>query len=126
MRAKPFLIGLSAGIIGGIATAIFTTPQTGDHLRKNIVNNAKNAKVTIGELGQQIDGIKNAVSTFKYEVQNTIPKIFNDLANSISNYKAEIQPESQKLKEELEQLQNSINEIENNLSKITKEKNVDE
>lgn len=120
MRAKPFLIGLSAGILGGMTAAIFTTPQTGNHLRKNIANNAKNVKLTIEELTQQISGIKNAFSTLKYEVQNTIPKIFTDLSRSISNYKEEIQPETIKLKEELEELQKTIDEIENNLSSIRK------
>ena len=44
MRAKPFFLGLSVGLIGGLATAIFTTPQSGDQLRSHITSNAKTTK----------------------------------------------------------------------------------
>ena len=50
MRAKPFLLGLSAGIVGRNSTAIFTTPQTGNQLRSNIVRNTKVLTNTINEL----------------------------------------------------------------------------
>lgn len=50
MRAKTFLIGLSTGIVGGIAAVLFTTPQTGEQLRSNILENSKKAKENLLEL----------------------------------------------------------------------------
>lgn len=120
MRTKPFLLGLSAGIVGGLATAIFTAPQSGNQLRSNIVNNTRECKLTLNELAAQTKAVGKAFSSLKYEVKNNIPKVFSELKTSFSNYKEEIKPDSIKLKEELEELQKSIIEIENNLSKIRK------
>ncbi len=103
MRAKPFFIGLTAGVIAGITTAIFTTPQTGNQLRMNIATTSKNLKTTMSQLNNQINDIKNGISTLTNEVKITIPQILFDVKNSISQFTQDIQPSSQNLKEELEQ-----------------------
>ena len=75
MRAKPFFIGLSAGMIAGLTAAIFTAPQNGNQLRANMKYAAKNVKTTISELNYQINDLKNAVSKLSNEAKITIPKI---------------------------------------------------
>lgn len=44
MKAKPFLIGLSAGILGGMTAILFTAPQSGKELRTNVRYNSVKAK----------------------------------------------------------------------------------
>ncbi len=122
MRGKPFLIGLSTGVIGGIAAILFTTPQSGKQIRSNIVSNAKQAKITLSEMKSQIHTIKQSISTLNYEAKNNIPKIINDLKHSITNFKDDIEPDTLKLREEIEGLQKTITEFENNLSEINKKK----
>lgn len=123
MKAKPFLIGLSTGIVGGITAIIFTTPQSGQQLRSNIIHNAKNAKNNLIEIKQQSSNVKQSVSSLKYEAQNNIPKIIMELKGSFLNFKQEIEPDTVKLKEEIDRLQKSITEIENNLSEINNTNN---
>jgi gas vesicle protein len=122
MRGKPFLIGLSTGVIGGIAAILLTTPQSGKQLRSNIVSNTKYAKITLSEIKSQIQTLKQSISTLNYEAKNNIPKIISDLKNSITNFRDEIEPDALKLKEEIEGLQKTITEIENNLSEINNKK----
>lgn len=62
MRAKTFLIGLSTGIVGGIAAVLFTTPQTGEQLRSNILENSKKAKENLLELKKQTINLKTQLS----------------------------------------------------------------
>ncbi|MFP3917252.1 YtxH domain-containing protein [Lysinibacillus telephonicus] len=122
MRGKPFLIGLSTGVIGGIAAILLTTPQSGQQIRSNIVSNAKKTKTTLKEMKVHSQSLKESFSTLKYEAKNNIPKIINDLKYSITNFRDEIEPETLKLKEEIAGLQKTITEIENNLSEINNKK----
>ena len=122
MKAKPFLLGLTAGIVGGITTILFTTPQPGKQVRLNIVDNSKKAKSDLSMVKDQAIQVKQSVSTLKNEAKNNIPKIINELKTSISNFKEEVEPQSEKLKQELEGLQQSIVEIEKNLSEFNNRK----
>ena len=76
MKAKPFLVGLSAGIIGGIVAMIFTTPQPGKQVRSNIATNTKLAKNNITDLREQANVVKQSVITLKNEAKNNIFKSF--------------------------------------------------
>ncbi|MDI7743029.1 YtxH domain-containing protein [Lysinibacillus fusiformis] len=122
MRAKPFLIGLSAGVIGGLTTIFFTAPQPGKQIRSSIVRNTKIAKSNLEEIKEQSKSIKDSITTLKNEVKNNIPEIMNELKNSISTFSQEIEPDTAKLKEEIDGLQKSIIEIENNLSDLNNKK----
>ncbi|MEK9199473.1 YtxH domain-containing protein [Lysinibacillus halotolerans] len=122
MRAKPFLIGLSTGIIGGLTAIIFSTPQSGNELRSNVARNLKIAKTRLSEIQHHSSSVKESIITLKNEAKNNIPNIMNDLKGSISNFRQEIGSDTEKLKEEIEGLQRSIAEIENNLSEINNNK----
>ncbi|SOC16812.1 gas vesicle protein [Ureibacillus xyleni] len=122
MRAKPFLLGISTGIIGGLTAILFTTPQTGPQLRSNIITNSKKAKENLLELKKHTSNLKDASFSLKNEVENNIPKIITELKDSISSFKQAIEPDATKLKEEIEGLQKSITEIENNLSELNNKK----
>lgn len=124
MKAKPFLLGLTAGIIGGMTTILFTAPQPGKQLRTNIAGNTTKAKNDLSVVRNQAIQVKQSVSSLKNEAKNNIPKIINELKISISNFKEEVEPQTKKLKQELEGLQQSIAEIEQNLSEINKRKEV--
>lgn len=123
MRAKPFFIGLSAGVIGGLTSILFTAPQSGKQLRSNIAHTSKQAKLNLEEVKHHSASVKDSVMTLKNEAKNNIPKIIDELKGSISAYKDEIGPKTDKLKEEIDSLKNSINEIEQNLSNLNKDKN---
>jgi len=125
MRAKPFLVGLSAGVIGGITAILFTTPQSGKQLRSSVVQNSKIAKSNLEEIKHHTMSVKDSILTLKNEVKNNIPQIMNEFKTSISSFSQEIEPDTVKLKEEIDGLQKSIIEIENNLSDLNNNKNKD-
>ncbi len=120
MKTKTFLLGVTAGLVGGLTAAILTAPQSGDQLRSNISRNTKIAKDNVNDLIQKTASLKVAVVQLKNEVKNNIPNIISDLKQSITKYSHEIEPGAIKLKQELEGLQNSIAKIEKNLDKINK------
>ncbi|MFC7688233.1 YtxH domain-containing protein [Ureibacillus sp. GCM10028918] len=126
MQAKPFLIGLSAGVIGGLTALLLTAPQSGKQLRSNIAKNSKVAKSYLGDVKHHSRSVKDSITTITNEVKNNIPEIMNELKHSISRFTQEIEPDTAKLKEEIDGLQKSIIEIENNLSDLNNKKKKEE
>lgn len=112
MKAKPFLIGLTAGIVGGAAAIIFTAPQSGEQLRSNLARNTASAKDKLNDVKAQAINVKQSFTTLSYEAKNNIPQIINELKDTFTNFKQDIEPETVKLQQEIENLQKSIAEIE--------------
>lgn len=115
MQAKSFLLGITTGLIGGAVAVLFATPQSGTQLRQNIASNTTSAKFKFQDMKSEVSSVKQSIVTLKTETKNNMPRIINELKDSISSFQSEIEPETLKLKQEIEALQNSIKEIEKNV-----------
>jgi gas vesicle protein len=122
MKAQPFLIGLTTGIIGGAIAVLFSTPQSGQQLRSTILSNTDSAKLKLQDVKHQVNNVKQSMGTLTNEAKNNIPQIINDLKHSITIFTQEIEPTKNNLQQEIEALQNSINEIEKNVAQFTEKK----
>lgn len=120
MKAKTFLSGLVVGVVAGVAVAISTAPQSGQQLRGNISKNTTRYKQQMLAVKKESGNVSHAVNAFTNEAKNNIPQIINELKEIFTNFKKEIEPETQILKQEIEGLQKSFNEIEQNISKHIK------
>ncbi|WP_342558563.1 YtxH domain-containing protein [Metasolibacillus sp. FSL K6-0083] len=119
MKAKPFLIGLTAGIVGGAIATILSAPQSGKQLRTNITSFSTSTKERLNDVNFQTKNVKQSFSNLSNEVKNNIPQIIKELSQSFTSFKQQIEPETALLKQEIEGLQKSIGEIEQNLSQFT-------
>ena len=115
MKVKSFLLGVTTGIVSGAAVILFSTPQSGTELRKNLIANTKNIKSKLHEVQGELNNVKQSITTLKAEAQNNMPSIINELKDNLTTFKTEIEPETALLKQEIENLQNSISEIEKNI-----------
>lgn len=115
MKAKSFLLGVTTGIVSGAAVILFTAPQSGTTLRQNLLENTKIAKSKLQDVQNELNNVKQSITTLKAEVQNSMPNIVNELKDNFANFKTQIEPEAINLKQEIEKLQNSISEIEKNI-----------
>ncbi|EON74189.1 YtxH domain-containing protein [Lysinibacillus sphaericus] len=122
MKAKPFLIGLTTGIVGGTIAVLFSTPQSGQQLRTTLLSNADNTKDKLQDIKYQAGNVKQSVNSLTNEAKNNIPKIINELKQSITKFTEEIEPTKNNLQQEIESLQNSISEIEKNIAQFTDKK----
>lgn len=118
MKAKPFLFGLGAGIVGGTIAVLLSTPQSGQQLRAN----AESTKDKLLDVKQQAGTVKQSVHSLTNEIKNNIPLIINDLKQTITTFTEEIEPSKNNLQQEIEALQNSISEIEKNVAQFTEKK----
>ena len=115
MKAKSFLLGLTTGIVGGAVAVLFSAPQSGVQVRQNIAGNTAQAKSKMQDVQTELNSVKQSIMTLKSEAQNNMPSIINELKDNFTTFKTEIAPETEKLKQEIEGLQNSIKEIEKNI-----------
>jgi len=112
MKVQTFFTGLAVGIAAGMAAAIMTAPQPGKQLRSNIARNTSVWKDQLVDVKNEASNVKQSITSFSIEAKNNIPQIINELKETITTFKAEIEPEASNLKQEIETLQNSINEFE--------------
>ena len=112
MKVQTFFTGLAVGIAAGMAAAIMTAPQPGKQLRSNIARNTSVWKDQLVDVKNEASNVKQSITSFSIEAKNNIPQIINELKETITTFKAEIEPEASNLKQEIEILQNSINEFE--------------
>ncbi|MET4562909.1 YtxH domain-containing protein [Lysinibacillus parviboronicapiens] len=122
MKAKPFLIGLTTGIVGGTIAVLFSTPQSGRQFRATLVTNADCTKDKLHDIKLQASNVKQSVNMLTNEAKNNIPQIINELKQSITTFSQEIEPSKNNLQQEIESLQNSISEIEKNIAQFTDKK----
>ncbi|MEG0258782.1 MAG: YtxH domain-containing protein [Lysinibacillus sp.] len=123
MKAKSFLIGLTAGIVGGTIAVMLSTPQSGQQLRSTIKVNSASTKYKLQDVKDQISQVKQAVTHLKNESKNNIPLIINNLKQTIQTFTTEIEPTKNNLQQEIESLQNSISEIEKNFAQYSNKSN---
>ena len=116
MKVQTFFTGLAVGVAAGMVAAIMTAPQAGKQLRSNIARNTSIWKDQLVDVKNETNNVKQSITDFSIEAKNNIPQIINELKETITTFKTEIEPDASKLKQEIAVLQNSINEIEKNFS----------
>ena len=115
MSAKSFLSGF---LIGGIAagiTTLLTTPYSGKEVRKACNENGKAFLQHIQELKLDLNEIKDSVKTATVEGKTVFSTFIEDLKRSLETWKEEVKPHQELLQKELDELQSTINELENDL-----------
>ncbi len=90
MKAKTFFTGLSIGLFAGIATAIATAPQSGQQLRSIVARNADTFKHQLADIKNETNNVKQSITAFTGEAKNNIPKIINEMKDTITNFKNDI------------------------------------
>lgn len=125
MKVQTFFTGLVVGVTAGMVVAIMTAPQAGKQLRANIARNTSIWKDQLVDVKNETNNVKQSITSFSIEAKNNIPQIINELKETITTFKTEIEPDALKLKQEIDVLQNSISEIEKNFSQYrnTEQKN---
>ena len=120
MKAQTFFTGLAVGVAAGMVVAVMAAPQAGKQLRSNIARNASVWKDQLADVKNETNNVKQSITAFSIEAKNNIPQIINELKETITTFKSEIEPDALKLKQEIDVLQNSISEIEKNFSQYRK------
>ncbi|MDL0436785.1 YtxH domain-containing protein [Niallia sp. SS-2023] len=117
MSGKTFLSGFIIGGLAAAAATLFTTPVSGKEARKACVDNSKAFLKEFKDLKEDLIEIKDSIASASKEGKNVIGTFVEDIKESLEQWKTEIQPHQEQLKIELNQIEQTVTELENDLKK---------
>lgn len=114
---KTFLLGmLTGGIVAG-AAVLFTTPKTGEQLRRNIKDFSHNVKTTISDLAKEGMEIKEKVQEVTQEGAAILKDFSEDVRRSVERWNEETEPNRERIQEELQKIEMTMTELEQTTGK---------
>ena len=116
LNGKSLMLGfLAGGAIAGIAT-LLSAPATGEETRKKLAANKNIALAELKELKHRLFEIKDSISVASLEGKSVFADFIQDIKLALNEWKTETAPIKQELANELKELEQTIAELEKNLS----------
>lgn len=121
MDKKSTIIGVLAGGIIGAAASILLAPKSGKELRKDILNKSAEATVILKELAFNTNELLHSVQLLGSEGASLLKDMSSDIADSVSKWNEDMEPEKKRLKDEIKDMQKTISDLEKTLKKDKKD-----
>lgn len=118
MNGKAFLSGIITGTIIGGGVTLLTTPKSGRDLKKGIIENSKQFKNKVSTVKSESIQLKNEIKETTKDGVSTIINVSNDLKSSVEEWKNDVEPNVKNIYENINEIQKTITEMEQRLSKI--------
>lgn len=116
LNGKSLLLGLLAGgAIAGIAT-ILSAPASGKETRYKLAENKEIALSELRELKNSLMQIKDSLSVASSEGKKAIGDFIKDVKLAVNEWKVETSPIKESLAKELQALEQTLEDLEKNLS----------
>ncbi|WP_338753496.1 YtxH domain-containing protein [Bacillus sp. FJAT-52991] len=111
MDKKALLFGLLTGTIAGMATTLFSTPLSGKETREKAKSSLSCAKSSINAISNNLSEVKSSVKTLSEVSKETFTEVTGGLKTSVSLWQESTKPTIQKLQQELEDIQSTVDEL---------------
>ncbi|WP_066174281.1 YtxH domain-containing protein [Bacillus marinisedimentorum] len=111
-QLKSLMAGVVVGGVTAGAAILFTAPQSGKELRRNIQKCSGNVKDTFSDIKRSGIAIKEQVEQTSKESAVIIKDFSDDLKKSIEQWKKEIEPHQKKIQDELQKIEQSMDDLE--------------
>ncbi|QLK86337.1 YtxH domain-containing protein [Staphylococcus sp. 17KM0847] len=113
MKAIRISLGLAAGLATGLSVALLNRNTNDTSVHTTSSENTSDITQELDIIKQQINNIMNYAVTAKNEGAQLSRSISHDLKSSIGTFKADINPNVQRLQKYIENLQNRGEELTN-------------
>ncbi|PFG07177.1 YtxH domain-containing protein [Bacillus sp. es.034] len=116
MNKKSLTYGLLiGGVVGGVAS-LLTSPLSGKEIRAQIKDKKDDWTVVIEEMKGHIGELKESIGTLSQEGKETVLQLSKDLQASFKQWQASTEPNNQRLQEEIQSIQRTIEELEKSIN----------
>lgn len=116
MNKKSLTYGLLiGGVVGGVAS-LLTSPSSGKEIRAQIKDKKDDWTVVIEEMKGHIGELKESIGTLSQEGKETVLQLSKDLQASFKQWQASTEPNNQRLQEEIQSIQRTIEELEKSIN----------
>ncbi|MBN8192560.1 YtxH domain-containing protein [Bacillus sp. NTK074B] len=116
MNKKSLAYGLLiGGVVGGVAS-LLTSPSSGKEIRAQIKDKKDDWTGVIEEMKVHISELKESIGTLSQEGKETVLQLSKDLQASFKQWQASTEPNNQRLQEEIQSIQRTIEELEKSIN----------
>lgn len=116
MKTSTFFLGLVAGSVAAAITVLYSTPQSGNELRKTVKNASVDMKDKCKEIKVKVDDLKESISHLTTEAKETIPVAIDGIKGSIEKWQQSTEPNKNQLEKEIAAIQTALEELEQTLT----------
>jgi gas vesicle protein len=110
-KAKTLLTGFIFGGVVSAASVLLTTPKSGKELIAETKVKGDDIKEGFAKLKSDLNELSTQVKQLSSEGKEVIQEVAADLKRSISSYQQDIQPNLTRLKEDVEEMQKTIDTV---------------
>ncbi len=110
-KAKTLLTGFIFGGVVSAASVLLTTPKSGKELIAETKIKSDDIKEGFAKLKSDLNELSTQVKQLSSEGKEVIQEVAADLKRSISSYQQDIQPNLTRLKEDVEEMQKTIETV---------------
>ncbi|MCA1059611.1 YtxH domain-containing protein [Rossellomorea aquimaris] len=116
MNKKSLAYGLLiGGVVGGVAS-LLTSPSSGKEIRAQIKDKKDDWTSVVEEMKGHIGELKESIGTLSQEGKETVLQLSKDLQASFKQWQASTEPNNQRLQEEIQSIQRTIEELEKSIN----------
>ncbi|GAB3062241.1 YtxH domain-containing protein [Salinicoccus sesuvii] len=117
MKLKNIAIGFLVGVTGGSLIAMLNAPKSGSELQSSLKSSSGNLKTQMDQLKVEANEVKSSFLKTKHESQEVFKTLGDEIKAMISNYQADINPNIERIKGDLENLQNRAEDVQSTFTK---------
>lgn len=111
MKLKNIGVGFAVGITGGMLISFLNAPKSGKELQRSLKSNSKDFQSQFDQLKIEGDDIKNSFLQTKRESSEVFSTLGDEIKTLISNYKADINPNIERIQSEVEIITNKAENV---------------
>ncbi len=116
MNKKSLAYGLLiGGVVGGVAS-LLSSPSSGKEIRAQIKEKKDDWTEVIEEMKGHISELKESIGTLSGEGKETVLQLSKDLQASFKQWQASTEPNNQRLQEEIQSIQRTIEDLEKSIN----------
>ncbi|QPC45990.1 YtxH domain-containing protein [Mangrovibacillus cuniculi] len=118
MKTSSLLLGLFVGGLAGAVTTLLSTPSSGEQVRHNVKRSAEEWKVMLKDVNQSIQSLSSSIAYATREGKETIQQLVTDIKFAVQDWKESVDPHQHALKEEMDDIQFALAQLEKELQKL--------
>jgi gas vesicle protein len=116
MKASTFFLGLVAGSVAAAVTVLYSTPQSGNELRKTVKNASTDMKDKFKDVKGCVDDLKDSISHLTQEAKVAIPVAIEGIKGSVEQWQQATDPNKERMEKEIVAIQKALEELEQTFS----------
>ncbi len=119
-RTSAFFVGILTGTVAAATAVVFTTPQSGAHLRRAVQETAQDFKMKMEDVSVRLLEVKVAMQHLTDEAKTVLPETFESLKQSVDKWQNDTSSNQERLETELASIQEALEDLEHQLAAAQK------